>query len=115
MEKIYSQKLHKLIPGGSHTYSRGDDQFPYNAPSILEKGEGAYVYDPDGVKYLDYGMGLRSVNIGYGNKEIAKACYDEIIKGNNLTRASLTEPLPSDNFSTFDAVNSGVNSTDALP
>ena len=39
MEKIYSQKLHKLIPGGSHTYSRGDDQFPYNAPSILEKGE----------------------------------------------------------------------------
>ena len=91
MEKIYSQKLHKLIPGGSHTYSRGDDQFPYNAPSILEKGEGAYVYDPDGVKYLDYGMGLRSVNIGYGNKEIAKACYDEIIKGNNLTRASLTE------------------------
>jgi glutamate-1-semialdehyde 2,1-aminomutase len=91
MKDIYSQKLHKLIPGGAHTYSRGDDQFPYNAPSILEKGEGAYVYDPQGNKYLDYGMGLRSVNIGYGNKEIADACYDEIIKGNNLTRASLTE------------------------
>lgn len=91
MKDIYSQKLHKLIPGGAHTYSRGDDQFPYNAPSILEKGEGAYVYAPDGKKYLDYGMGLRSVNIGYGNKEIADACYDEIIKGNNLTRASLTE------------------------
>ena len=91
MKDIYSQKLHKLIPGGAHTYSRGDDQFPYNAPSILEKGDGAYVYDPEGNKYLDYGMGLRSVNIGYGDKEIADACYDEIIKGNNLTRASLTE------------------------
>lgn len=91
MKDIYSQKLHQLIPGGSHTYSRGDDQFPFNAPSILEKGEGAYVFDPEGNKYLDYGMGLRSVNIGYGNKEIADACYDEIIKGNNLTRASLTE------------------------
>ena len=38
--KDYSKKLHSLIPGGAHTYSRGDDQFPYNAPSILEKGEG---------------------------------------------------------------------------
>lgn len=91
MRDIYSQKLHSLIPGGAHTYSRGDDQFPYNAPSILEKGIGAYVFDPDGNKYLDYGMGLRSVNIGYGDKEIADACYTEILNGNNLTRASLTE------------------------
>lgn len=91
MKETYSQKLHKVIPGGAHTYSRGDDQFPANAPSILERGQGAYVYSPGGNKYLDYGMGLRSVNIGYGNKEIADACYDEILKGNNLTRASLTE------------------------
>jgi len=91
MKEEYSQKLHKVIPGGAHTYSRGDDQFPANAPSILERGEGAYVFSPEGNKYLDYGMGLRSVNIGYGNKEIADACYEEILKGNNLTRASLTE------------------------
>jgi len=87
----YKEKLHSLIPGGTHTYSRGDDQFPSNAPPILVMGEGAYVYDPDHKKYLDYGMGLRSVNIGYGNKEIADACYEEMLKGNNLTRASLTE------------------------
>lgn len=87
----YKSRLHSIIPGGAHTYSRGDDQFPSNAPAILERGEGAFVYSPDGQKYLDYGMGLRSVNIGYGNKEIADACYNEIIKGNNLTRASLTE------------------------
>ena len=91
MKETYSQRLHKVIPGGAHTYSRGDDQFPSNAPSILERGEGSYVFSPDGAKYLDYGMGLRSVNIGYGNKEIADACYEEILKGNNLTRASLTE------------------------
>ena len=87
----YKERLHDVIPGGAHTYSRGDDQFPSNAPSILERGEGAFVYCPDGQRFLDYGMGLRSVNIGYGNKEIADACYDEIIKGNNLTRASITE------------------------
>ncbi len=87
----YSKRLHNIIPGGAHTYSRGDDQFPSNAPPILVKGEGAYVYDPDNNKYLDYGMGLRSVNIGYGNKEVADACYTEILKGNNLTRASIIE------------------------
>jgi glutamate-1-semialdehyde 2,1-aminomutase len=64
MKDNFSKRLHELIPGGSHTYSRGDDQFPYNAPSILEKGEGAFVFNPNGKKYLDYGMGLRSVNIG---------------------------------------------------
>lgn len=87
----YSKQLHKLIPGGAHTYSRGDDQFPGNAPQILEKGNGAYVWDPDGNKFLDFGMGLRSVNIGYGNQEVAEAVYQEALHGNNLTRASLTE------------------------
>jgi glutamate-1-semialdehyde 2,1-aminomutase len=91
MELNYKERLHKAIPGGAHTYSRGDDQFPENAPSILERGEGAYVFDPAGNKFLDYGMGLRSVNIGYGNKEVAEACYKEILKGNNLTRPSITE------------------------
>lgn len=92
----YSARLHKAIPGGAHTYSRGDDQFPSNAPEILEKGSGAYVWDADGKQYLDYGMGLRSVNIGYGNKEIADAAYAEILKGNNLTRASITELIAAE-------------------
>ena len=33
--KTYSQRLNDVIPGGAHTYSRGDDQFPDNAPEIL--------------------------------------------------------------------------------
>ena len=87
----FKERLHKVIPGGAHTYSRGDDQFPSNTPSIFVRGDGAYVYDINDEAYLDYGMGLRSVNIGYGNREIADASYNEIINGNNLSRASLTE------------------------
>ena len=89
--KNYKERLHKVIPGGAHTYSRGDDQFPENAPAILEKGKGAYVWDTEGKKYLDYMMGLRSVNIGYADQEITDATYAEALKGNNLTRASVTE------------------------
>jgi glutamate-1-semialdehyde 2,1-aminomutase len=84
-------RLHRVIPGGAHTYSRGDDQYPSNAPALFTHGEGAYLYDVDGNRYLDYAMGLRSVNIGYGNKEIAEAAYLEILKGNNLSRASMLE------------------------
>ncbi len=89
--KEYQKRLHELIPGGAHTYSRGDDQYPSNAPTILEKGKGAYVWDADGNKFLDYGMGLRSITIGYDYGEISDAAIVEIKKGNNLTRASVTE------------------------
>jgi glutamate-1-semialdehyde 2,1-aminomutase len=87
----YSERLHNVIPGGAHTYSRGDDQYPSNAPTILEKGKGAYVWDAEGNKFLDYGMGLRSVTLGYDNEEVSDAAIAEIRKGTNLTRASITE------------------------
>ncbi|MBI3511293.1 MAG: glutamate-1-semialdehyde 2,1-aminomutase [Bacteroidetes bacterium] len=87
----YSDRLHNVIPGGAHTYSRGDDQYPSNAPQILARGKGAYVWDAEGNKFLDYGMGLRAVTVGYDIDEISEAGIAEIKKGNNLTRASLTE------------------------
>ena len=43
----FQEKAHRFIPGGAHTYSRGDDQYPLNAPSVLARGKGAYVWDPD--------------------------------------------------------------------
>lgn len=87
----YQQRLLKVIPGGAHTYSRGFDQFPSNAPQILARGKGAYVYDADDNCYLDYGMALRAVNIGYAEDEIDEAAICQIRNGNNLTRASMIE------------------------
>jgi glutamate-1-semialdehyde 2,1-aminomutase len=87
----YKERLERVIPGGAHTYSRGSDQFPANAPQILDRGLGAYVFDPEGQKYLDYGMALRAVTLGYADSRINAAAVREIEKGNNLTRASLTE------------------------
>jgi len=87
----YQQRLLRAIPGGAHTYSRGMDQYPANAPPILSRGKGAYVYDADGRRFLDYGMALRAVNIGYAEPEINAAAIAQIENGNNLTRASLIE------------------------
>lgn len=90
-ERSWSDRLHAAIPGGAHTYSRGDDQYPSNAPQILSHGKGAYVWDADGRRFLDYGMGLRSVTLGYADPRVNAAAMAEIDKGNNLTRASITE------------------------
>ena len=87
----YTQQLLHAIPGGSHTYSRGYDQYPSNAPQILKNGKGAYVYDNEDNEFLDYGMALRSVCIGYANERVNKAAIKQIEYGNNLTRPSMIE------------------------
>lgn len=87
----YQQRLLRAIPGGSHTYSRGYDQYPSNAPQILKGGKGAYLTDQDDNVFLDYGMGLRAVNLGYANETVNNAAFRQINLGNNLTRPSFIE------------------------
>lgn len=87
----YQDRLLKAIPGGAHTYSRGFDQYPLNAPQILKRGKGAYIYDDQDNKYLDYGMALRAVNLGYANDIVDNAAIEQIRNGNNLTKPSMIE------------------------
>jgi glutamate-1-semialdehyde 2,1-aminomutase len=87
----FKSRLLRVIPGGAHTYSRGYDQYPENAPQIMRRGKGVYTYDQDNQEYLDYGMALRAVNIGYAEDEIDDAACAQIRQGNNLTRPSMIE------------------------
>jgi glutamate-1-semialdehyde 2,1-aminomutase len=84
-------RLHRAIPGGAHTYSRGDDQFPSIAPPLLARGKGAHVWDTHGNRYLDYGMALRAITIGYADQRVNAAAIAQIENGVNLTRASTIE------------------------
>ena len=70
--------LHELIPGGAHTYSKGDDQFPSNAPSYVISGKGSHVLCSDNQTYLDCGMGLASVSLGHANDAINSFVVDSI-------------------------------------
>ncbi len=55
-----------------HTYGR--------FPVVLERGEGVYLYDLDGKKYLDFGAGIAVFAIGYNNKEYNDALKEQIDK-----------------------------------
>lgn len=82
---------HKLIPGGAHTYSKGDDQFPSLSPGFIAKARGAYAWDADGNKFIDWGMGLRSTMLGHGYKSVVDAVKKQIEFGANYTRPSIYE------------------------
>ncbi len=85
------KQRHSLIPGGAHTYSKGDDQFPSNAPKVILKGKGAYVWGDDGTKYLDWCMGLRSVSLGHVNEEVNRAVQKQMEQGTNFGRPHIKE------------------------
>jgi glutamate-1-semialdehyde 2,1-aminomutase len=85
------RKSHDLIPGGCHTYAKGDDQYPVNAPGFLVRGDGCHVWDPDGNEYIEYGMGLRSVTLGHAYQPVLEAAYRQMRLGANFTRPSPIE------------------------
>jgi glutamate-1-semialdehyde 2,1-aminomutase len=86
-----AERSHKVIPAGAHTYSKGDDQFPANAPSHIESGSGVEVVARDGRKFLDWNMGLRSISLGYDIKPVNDAAIAQIAKGTNFGRPSFLE------------------------
>lgn len=88
MTNLYT---HTLIPGGAHTYSKGDDQFPANAPSHIERGDGVRVWDRNGTEYLDWCMGLRSVSLGYRYEPVIGPAVEQIWRGSNFGRPSYLE------------------------
>src|SRR5262249_5810590 len=50
------ERLHRVVPGGAHTYARGADQYPEGITPVLVRGKGARVWDVDGNNYVEYGM-----------------------------------------------------------
>jgi glutamate-1-semialdehyde 2,1-aminomutase len=86
-----SERAHRAIPAGCHTYSKGDDQFPSNAPRFLVRGEGCHVWDPEGNEFIDWGMGLRSVILGYGYPRVIEAVTATLAHGSNFTRPAPIE------------------------
>ena len=55
-----------------HTYNR--------FPLVLEKGEGVYLYDTDGKKYLDFAAGIAVCGLGYNHPEYTAAIHAQVDK-----------------------------------
>jgi len=89
--KQLQARLHQVVPGGCHTYAKGDDQYPELAPGLIERGAGCHVWDVDGNEYIEYGMGNRSVALGHAYPEVIAAAQQEMTRGANFTRPAPIE------------------------
>ena len=111
-------RFHQCIPGGSHTYAKGDDQYPETTPLYLTHGKGCHVWDLDGNEYIEYGMGLRAVTLGHAFEPVVKAASRQLELGSNFNRPSplelecaeiLLEVLPGAEMVKFAKNGSDVN------
>jgi len=96
--KELQSKSHRLIPGGAHTYAKGDDQFPEQAPGFLARGLGCHVWDVDGNEFIEYGMGLRSVTLGHAFAPVVEAASRQMSFGVNFTRPAAIEVECAENL-----------------
>lgn len=87
----FCERAHRVIPGGGHTYSRGDDQFPQTAPRAFVRGKGGRVWDIEGHEFTDWGMGINNVLIGHAEEEIDEAAIAAIRNGQAFSRPTPLE------------------------
>ena len=73
MSERQTRKTRELVAAGQRRY------VPNYAPKemILDRGEGARVWDADGNEYVDLGAGISVTSLGHGDPELARALIDQ--------------------------------------
>jgi glutamate-1-semialdehyde 2,1-aminomutase len=105
-----------VIPGGSHTYAKGDDQYPEAMAPVIERGEGCRTWDIDGNEFIEYGIGVRSVTLGHNYRPVVEAVSRHLDRGFNFARPHRLELEAAerlvDLIPSADMVKFGLNGSD---
>lgn len=91
-------RLHRLVPGGAHTYAKGDDQYPEGMAPVIVRGRGCRVEDADGNSLIEYGAGLRAVTLGHAFEPVIAAAAEAMADGENFARPSTIELQAAEDF-----------------
>jgi 4-aminobutyrate aminotransferase/4-aminobutyrate aminotransferase/(S)-3-amino-2-methylpropionate transaminase len=83
-QQLLATKRDFLVPCVYHFYQR---------PPVLVRGEGAYLFDAGGRRYLDCYSGVTVVSAGHSNPEILDAAIDQLRRLQHTTTIYLTEPM----------------------
>ncbi len=86
-----NKNLHDMVPGGAHTYAKGEDQYPEGMAPVFVRGQGAHVWDVDGNEYIEYGSGLRAVSLGHAHPRVVEAVRAQLGLGSNFVRPAAVE------------------------
>ena len=90
-ERVHQRAL-QTIPLGAQTFSRSHLQLPQGKyPLYATHGEGAYIFDADGNRYVDLVGGLLPCILGYCDPEVDDAVRRELGRGVTLSLATERE------------------------
>ena len=71
----------KVSPLAAQTFSKSYRYFCRGiAPSFMDHGEGCYIYDVDGNKFIDYMCALGPITVGYNIPEVNEAVISQVKK-----------------------------------
>ena len=72
----------EVIPNGTQTFSKSRSSYPVGASPFYAKwGEGAYLVDVDGNRFLDFTNGLMAVILGYNDPHVTQAVREQLEDG----------------------------------
>ena len=71
----------KVSPLAAQTFSKSYRYFCRGiAPSFMDHGDGCYIYDVDGNKFIDYMCALGPITVGYNNPTVNEAVINQVKK-----------------------------------
>jgi glutamate-1-semialdehyde aminotransferase len=80
-EALYERAL-SIIPWGTQTGSKRPlEEVKGFYPPYIQRGKGAYVFDLDGNRYLDYKLGCGPIILGHAYPSVNKAVTSQIEQG----------------------------------
>lgn len=79
-EELLAREV-KVSPLAAQTYSKSYRYFCKGiAPSYMDHGEGCYIYDVDGNKFIDFMCALGPVTVGYNDPTVNEAVIKQVNK-----------------------------------
>ena len=87
----HQRRAHDVIPGGAHTYAKGDDQYAAGLAPVISHGLGGRVWDLDGNEFLEFGSGVRAVTLGHAYPRVCEAAQTAMWRGVNFARPHVIE------------------------
>jgi glutamate-1-semialdehyde aminotransferase len=89
-DELWERAL-RAIPVGTQTFGKSPRQWAFGTvPNFLQRARGSHVWDVDGNEYIDYGMALGPIILGYNYPRVNAAIADQLAQGSIF---SLNHPL----------------------
>ena len=86
-DQALKRRAARVIPNGIYGHE-STRLLPESFPQYFSRAEGAYIWDADGNRYLDFMCAYGPSLLGYRNKDVDKAAMDQLALGDTLTGPS---------------------------